>query len=147
MRREKLPGVTEQAKSAVHRLADAEALFENERYRGAIYLAGYAVECILKAKLMAKYECRTLAELERELVRRNLVPKNWTAFTHQLIALTALTGAMARLRKNVSLWQQFGQVSTWLPAWRYNTVAPTREYAATFLDAVRGVKQWVENNV
>lgn len=35
-----------------------------------MYVAGYAVECSLKAKLMAKYECLTLVALDAELVRR-----------------------------------------------------------------------------
>ncbi|MFI5460404.1 MAG: HEPN domain-containing protein [Isosphaerales bacterium] len=37
----------------LQRLEDAEILFRNERTTGAIYLAGYAVECVLKAVLLA----------------------------------------------------------------------------------------------
>jgi hypothetical protein len=33
---------------ARHRIDDATSLIESERYNGAIYLAGYAIECHLK---------------------------------------------------------------------------------------------------
>lgn len=36
---------------ATTRLRDAEVLFANERYAAAYYLAGYAVECALKARI------------------------------------------------------------------------------------------------
>ena len=39
---------------AVERLGDAEALLSAGRYAGAYYLAGYAVECALKACIARK---------------------------------------------------------------------------------------------
>jgi HEPN domain-containing protein len=36
-------------KLALIRIADAQVLFQNGRYDAAYYLAGYAVECALKA--------------------------------------------------------------------------------------------------
>lgn len=143
----KKSGVTEQTKAAVHRLDDAQALFERNRFRGAMYVGGYAVECTLKARLMERYECRTLVELEAELVRRKLVPKDWTAFSHQLFVLTTLTGALARIKKDRRLWRLFNKVNTWLPAWRYNVTAPNRDEASDFLDAVRVIKHWLDANV
>ncbi|HQU42571.1 MAG TPA: hypothetical protein PK867_07145 [Pirellulales bacterium] len=44
-------GVSEQAKAAKHRMDDARALFNATRWRGAMYLAGYSLECLLKVKL------------------------------------------------------------------------------------------------
>ena len=66
-------GVSEQSKASMHRLDDARALINAERWRGAMYMAGYAVECLLKTKLMQVYGCRTLRELENELQRRGLL--------------------------------------------------------------------------
>jgi hypothetical protein len=45
-------GISEQAKAGKHRLDDAHVLFNGARWRGAMYLAGYAIECRLKTKLM-----------------------------------------------------------------------------------------------
>jgi hypothetical protein len=67
-------GVTEQSKAAKHRWDDAQALLAAGRWRGAMYLAGYAVECLLKATLMRRFGCRQLAELEEELRRRGTLP-------------------------------------------------------------------------
>lgn len=40
---------TELQRLAIERLADARALLTTKRWSGAFYLAGYAVECGLKA--------------------------------------------------------------------------------------------------
>ena len=66
-------GVSEQRKAGKHRLDDARALFEKQRWRGAMYLAGYSIECLLKTKLMERHGCRNLNELEDELGLRGKV--------------------------------------------------------------------------
>ena len=65
-------GVSEQTKASKHRLADAEALLQEQRWRGVMYVGGYAVECLLKAKLMRMFKCVNLRELEEKLKRRKL---------------------------------------------------------------------------
>ena len=55
-------GISEQAKASRHRLDDAKALLDASRWRCAIYIAGYAVECLLKTKLMQMYNCRHLRD-------------------------------------------------------------------------------------
>ena len=42
-------------KIARTRLKEAEVLYQNKKYDGAIYLCGYAIEAVLKARI-----CRTL---------------------------------------------------------------------------------------
>ena len=69
MTRERFYGVSEQGKAGKHRLNDARALLNAVRWRGAMYMAGYAVD-VLKTKLMRKFDCRHLRELEEELQRR-----------------------------------------------------------------------------
>lgn len=53
-------GRTEQTKAAIKRLIDARKLQEQRRWRGAMYLAGYSVECKRKARLMEMYDLDTL---------------------------------------------------------------------------------------
>ena len=50
-------GISEISKAVGHRLIDAEVLLSNRRWRASMYMAGYAVECRLKTKLMKKYDC------------------------------------------------------------------------------------------
>ena len=44
-------GISELARASRHRFADARALLREARWQGAMYIAGYAVECLLKTKL------------------------------------------------------------------------------------------------
>ena len=66
-------GVSEQGKAGKHRLDDARALLNALRWRGAMYMAGYSVECLLKTKLMQMFDCRHLRELEEVLLGKALV--------------------------------------------------------------------------
>ena len=140
-------GVSEQAKASSHRLDDARALFNAERWRGAMYMAGYAVECLLKTKLMQMYSCRTLRELEDELQRRGVLAEHATVFTHQLELLLRLTRRLAQLRQHRILWPQFVLVNRWIPAWRYTADVANRQDATDFLEAVAQIMQWLEHNV
>jgi len=140
-------GISEQAKASTHRLDDARVLFNAGRWRGAMYMAGYAVECLLKTKLMQMYGCRTLRELEDELQRRGALAEHATVFTHHLELLLRLTQRFDQLRQHRLLWPQFVLVNRWLPAWRYTADVANRQDAADFLAAVAQIMQWLEHNV
>ena len=140
-------GISEQARASIHRLDDARALFNAERWRGAMYMAGYAVECLLKTKLMQRYSCRTLRELEDELQRRGALAEHATVFTHHLELLLRLTQRLDQLRQHRMLWPQFALVNRWIPAWRYTAGMANRQDATDFLEAVAQIMQWLEHNV
>ncbi len=140
-------GVSEQAKASKHRWDDAQALFDAFRWRGAMYMAGYAVECLLKTKLMRKFDCRHLRELEEELQRRGAISAQATVFTHQLEVLLKLTQRMDQLRRDQAHWLLFNIVNRWVPAWRYTSSLSNRDDAEDFLGAVRSLRHWIENNV
>jgi HEPN domain-containing protein len=140
-------GVSEQAKASKHRLDDARALFNAVRWRGAMYMAGYALECLLKTKLMQMYNCRNLRELEDELQQRGVLAMQATVFTHQIELLLRLTQSMDRLQQNRTLWPQFNVVNRWLPAWRYTADLGSRQDAEDFLEAVEALINWIEFNV
>ena len=65
-----------------------------------MYLAGYAVECLLKTRLMQRFNCRNLRELEEELQDRGLLAVHATIFTHHLEMLLRLSQGLDRLRQN-----------------------------------------------
>jgi len=147
MARDLFIGVTEQSKSSVHRWNDAQALLNARRWRGAMYLAGYSIECVLKAKLMQMFSCSNLLDLEDELQRRNLLADRATIFTHQLEVLLRLANGLDRLRQNAALWPLFNIVNRWIPAWRYNPDLSNREDAEDYLDAVDKIRHWIDNNI
>jgi HEPN domain-containing protein len=140
-------GISEQAKASTRRLDDTRVLFNAGRWRGVMYMAGYAVECLLKAKLMQKYSCRTLHELEDELQRRGILAEHTTVFIHHLELLLRLTQPLDQLRQHRMLWPQFALVNRWIPAWRYTADMANRQDAADFLAVVAQIMQWLEHNV
>ena len=140
-------GVSELGKAGKHRLDDAWSLINAVRWRGAMYLAGYSVECLLKTKLMRMFDCRHLRELEEELIRRKALPAQATVFTHQLELLLGLTKAKDRLRQNEENWRSFNIVNRWIPAWRYTADLSNKDDAIDFVEAVKKVSQWIEHNI
>jgi HEPN domain-containing protein len=140
-------GVSEQAKAARHRMDDARTLFNATRWRGAMYLAGYSLECLLKAKLMRMFGCQHLLELDDDLRRRGLLSADATVFTHQLRLLMGLTQRLDQLRQNQAEWSLFNLVNLWMPAWRYTADLSNMDDARDFLNAVDTISRWVENNI
>jgi HEPN domain-containing protein len=140
-------GVSEQGKAGRHRMDDARALLNAVRWRGAMYMAGYSIECLLKTKLMRMFDCRHLRELEEELHRRGVLPVHAGIFTHQLELLLRLAGGLDRLRRNEEHWRLFNMVNRWVPAWRYTAALSNRDDAEDFLAAIGKVSQWIENNL
>lgn len=147
MMRDLFHGISEQSKAGKHRMDDARALLTAVRWRGAMYMAGYSIECLLKTKLMRMYECRHLRELEEELQRRGVLSAQTSIFTHQLEPLLRLAGGLERLRQSEEHWRLFNLVNRWVPAWRYTADLSNAEDAADFLTAVNRISQWIENNI
>jgi HEPN domain-containing protein len=147
MPRKRHSGVTDQVRASRHRLDDAQALFEKGRWRGCMYVAGYSIECLLKAKLMQRFGCRTLEKLEDELHARRLLRRGRSVFTHELELLLRLLDGLERARSDRRGAERFDLVNKWVPAWRYNPDPANRDTAATFLAAVRALRSWVMNNV
>ena len=100
-------GVREQASASRQHLEDARVLLRAARWRGAMYIAGYAAECLLKTKLMQIHDCQNLRELEDVLQRRSVLPIGSTIFTHQLETLFKLTPSYHRLQQNQDMLSLF----------------------------------------
>lgn len=80
------------------RLAEAEALWSAGHFEGAYYLAGYAVECALKASIARK-------TLEHDFPDKKLVSQ---IFTHNLASLVRASGLDSDLQKEVQSNPEFG---------------------------------------
>jgi len=88
-------GRTDLQKAAIHRELDARNLRDASRWRGAMYLLGYAVECTLKARLMERHGMWHLERLQRHLSRRFGRPVD--LLTHSLHDLMEWTSSRHRL--------------------------------------------------
>jgi HEPN domain-containing protein len=147
MATKRFAGISEQSKAGKHRRDDAQALFEKKRWRGAMYLAGYAVECLLKAKLMRKFGCRVLDELEAELKRRHLIPGDATLYDHRIELYLRAGGGLDAMKNEAAQWSRFVIANRWCPSWRYDPDLSRPEDAEDFLAAVDAVLVWIGNNL
>jgi hypothetical protein len=142
-------GKTDQYKASIRRQADARILREQEHWRGAMYLLGYAVECRLKARLMEIYEVNTLTDLERVLAKK--FKKNTVDLkTHSLEYLFSFTNGRERLigpNGNDKSLRAFQSCNRWTPSWRYNPKEGNKDECIHFFEAVDIFLKFISTNI
>ena len=95
------------------RLKDAQTLFDHGRFDGAYYLAGYAIECALKACIAKKTK------------RHDFPDKDFAhnVYTHDVSTLLRLSGLESELRSQFrtepKLEARWGVVKGWNEKSRY----------------------------
>jgi HEPN domain-containing protein len=125
---------------AEERLDDAEALLRAERFGGAYYVAGYAVECALKACIASKTKAESWPPRE---VKQ-------THYIHDLekLLITAGLKDAHELETNGSLKDNWLTVSDWSEEARYesNRQEPqARKLLDAITDTQSGVLTWLRN--
>jgi HEPN domain-containing protein len=125
------------------RLREAEALSAAGLWDGAYYLAGCAVECGLKACILARVE-RDPGVL---FLEKRFSERCWSHDLSQLLALAALAGVMdADGKANPRLVRNRQTVQAWDEGWRYS-LAVAEADARGLCDAIRdpadGVLTWI----
>lgn len=140
-------GRSDLRKAAVKRLLDAKALHARGRAhgRGAMYLAGYAIECKLKAIALEVYNCWTLEGLAAKWG-----VQEQDVYTHGLEAFASRLPLYRALRSS-DQWVAFARlVNRWRPSWRYDPTDPVverqRDEAGDFIQAVNRLFQWLDAN-
>ncbi|MBL8616205.1 MAG: hypothetical protein JNM72_11390 [Deltaproteobacteria bacterium] len=127
-------------KASIARRMDAEQLFAAQRWAGAMYMAGYFVECALKASLMECFHVADLGQLNAELTRRTHTQVETT--THSLTILIELHPELQRRRRapllprNQPLIAALRVVAPWSSTWRYSPVLRTAADAGQFMAAL-----------
>ena len=117
--------ISELRKIAGARLRDAEILNASKRYDGAIYLCGYAIELVLKARI-----CRTLKWQGYPSTKTEF--QNLQSFrTHDLDVLLHLTGLEETIKTN--FLADWSAVAQWNPAARYQPVGTAGESDANLM--------------
>ena len=122
------------------RLGDARVLLVNRRYSAAYYLAGYAVECGLKAciaRTIGQYEFPRTARFSRDV------------FTHDLQELVKHAGLNEPLAEKLGGSKEFRQnwaaVTKWTEESRYRAVLPEDTVAllGAITEETDGVMAWI----
>ena len=112
-------------KIAKARLHDAKALLAARRYDGAAYLCGYAVECALKARIVATLKWNGFPESKKEFER-------FASFkTHNLDTLLSLSGREKKIRGNhLTEWSG---VTQWDPEALYKPIGSVTQLDASLM--------------
>jgi hypothetical protein len=120
------------------RLSEAKVLADHGCPSGAYYLAGYAIECALKAVMASQFEANQIPD-------KGLVN---SIYTHVLPDLLRLSGLQTELHSATpELIKDWDIVKNWSENTRYVTCDAAT--AAALLDAVggedRGIFQWLSS--
>ena len=129
---------------AEERAVDAQILLAAGRWSGAYYLAGYAVECGLKACVLIHIE-RTGIIFED----KKYAEKCWTHDLEELLKLANLKPTLdADTAANAALFANWGVAKVWKETSRYEQ--RTQPETQARFDAIDskpdGVLQWIRNH-
>ena len=120
------------------RLTEAKLLYASGLASGAYYLAGYAIECALKAVIAAGFRANEIPDKSRVN----------SIYTHNLKDLLNLAGLKSPLENDMNevseLRESWATISKWSEHARYEIW--TSDAATTMLEAVgadRGLLQWL----
>lgn len=112
------------------RLNEAKLLANQGQYSGAYYVAGYAVECALKAIIAAQFRAH-------EIPDKNLVNKVYTHDLADLLRLAGLEAELDTVRQNDSaLDRRWSIAKNWTEQARYSLW--TKDQAEAIIDAIAG---------
>ena len=126
---------------AEDRILDAERLLTGGRWAGAYYLAGYAVECGLKACIMVHVEATGAIFQDKKFSE-----KCWIHDLKDLLALANLKPALdADAAANPALYANWAVAEEWKETSRYEQ--KTQPEAQRMYDAIanhpNGVLAWI----
>ncbi len=135
---------------AERRFADAQALVstgDNARANGAAYLAGFAIEILLKARLVAKYPAtarkrfRELADDEREIWSLIWRQHDLEAMLANLSQLESALKARGERDGRDHLADLRKLCATWTIHARYSTRTMSMTEAQRIVELVRSLKE------
>jgi len=124
-------------RAAQQRFADAEFLFGSDRTTGAVYLAGYGVECMLKALLLALLKGRRQRAMLDSFRGRKAHDFVWLKAEFQKLGHS--------IPSEVS--RQLVRVSSWSTDMRYVPGTIRKREAQAFLDAAAAVIAWADGRI
>lgn len=125
-------------RAADQRLEDAAFLLEAQRTTAAVYLAGYGVECVLKALILERAGKTRAKEVLDQFRGSGAHNYDWLRFMyHQYGGST--------LPKNVT--EAFVQVENWGTDLRYKPGTIPEEDADAFLTSARRIWQWADGRL
>lgn len=158
-------GISEFLKVAPQRLGDAKKLLEpavnlqqqvgdTRHLRAAVYLAGYGLECVLKAYVISRQPpTKTLTETMNrrrssgEQLKGEALPDIQGAKGHNLPLLLLLTDLEAALDNARDRKKDWAICLVWKSTWRYDPYPTARLFAEDFVAAAERLYRWIERQL
>ncbi len=125
-------------RAAKQRFEDAEFLLDVERTTAAVYLAGYSVECILKALILAVVPRAQEAEILAIFRGARAHDYDW---------LLRLYGERGGPRLPAELVPHSARVNTWSTDMRYSPGTIALRDAKAFLDSAVEILTWADGRL
>jgi len=125
-------------RAAFQRWDEATVLMNAKRTTGAVYLAGYTVECMLKALILA-------ATPEKDHAAVVLSFRGVWAHSFDELRYRYRKADGPRFPANIH--KSFVRVSTWSPHRRYATDQVRLPDAAEFLASVKRILEWADGRL
>jgi HEPN domain-containing protein len=123
---------------ATQRFLDAELLLDQQRTTGAVYLAGYSVECMLKAVVLAAVPAGERVHTLASFRGRRAHDYDWLRELYR-------DAGGSDFPKNVA--KQFTIVNTWAIDLRYQAGTIQFKDAERFLEAARAIMAWADGRL
>jgi HEPN domain-containing protein len=125
-------------RAAKQRYDDAELLLAAGRTTGAVYLAGYTVECILKALILAS---------AAPSLRRHLLRALRGGRAHNIEWLGALYRRHVGAATPRNITRHRARVASWSTDLRYATGTLKRQHADEFSESVVAITTWADGRM
>ncbi len=123
------------------RIREAEILLNSGYYAGAYYLAGYAVECALKA-------CIAKQVKQYDFPDKEAVNKSYTHNLSELVNIAQLKDSLDNeLKSNRDFKINWNSVKSWSEKARYDTnilETKARDFFSATTDTSNGVLEWLK---
>ncbi|MBL9124274.1 MAG: HEPN domain-containing protein [Planctomycetaceae bacterium] len=125
-------------RAGFQRLEDAQVLFRAGRNQGAQYLAGYAVECVLKALILHRTPGRRRAAALNSFrgARGHDLEWLWEELRH-----------LREPPATADVQREFARLVTWGTGFRYEVGTIKQQDAAAFVAAAEGIAAWVHARI
>jgi HEPN domain-containing protein len=124
------------------RLAEAKSLLKGRHYDGAYYLAGYVVECALKACIAKKTK-------RYDFPNKRIAIDSYTHDLNQLIRVAGLQATLeAEMRRDEDFAVNWAIVKDWNEESRYerHDAAAAKGLYSAVADTRHGVLRWLKRH-
>lgn len=123
---------------AFQRYEEAQVLLRADYTTGAVYLAGYGIECILKALVLMSVPASARPDTLRSF-------RGGRAHEYEWLRDEYLTNGGARFPREIT--QHFTLVNDWSTDLRYTPRAVRAEEAEGFLAAAAAIIRWADRRL